>query len=72
MARDLPRDAPLALRVHLGRAPERADEGTLFGQAIHQYFGARAAGSRRTLRELFHRGRISLLIALAFSLDRWR
>ena len=36
------------------------------GQAIHQYFKARAAGSRRTLRELFRRGRISLLIALAF------
>ena len=28
--------------------------------------GQRAAGSRRTLRELFRRGRISLLIAVAF------
>jgi hypothetical protein len=65
-ARDLPRDAPLALRVHLHRAAGRADEGTLLGEAIHQYFKARAAGSRRSLRELFRRGRISLLIALAF------
>jgi hypothetical protein len=65
-ARDLPRDAPLALRVHLERAPGRADEATLLGQAIHQYFKARAAGSRRSLRDLFRRGRISLLIALAF------
>lgn len=65
-ARDLPRDEPLALRVHLDRAAGRADEATLLGQAIHQYFSARAAGSRRTLRDLFRRGRISLLIALAF------
>jgi hypothetical protein len=65
-ARDLPRDAPLALRVHLERAAGPADEATLLGQAIHQYFKARAAGSRRSLRELFRRGRISLLIALGF------
>ena len=65
-ARDLPRDAPLALRVHLERAAGRVDEATLLGEAIHEYFKARAAGSRRTLRELFRRGRISLLIALAF------
>jgi len=44
----------------------RVDEATLLGDAIHQYFKARAASSRRTLRELFRRGRISLLIALAF------
>jgi hypothetical protein len=65
-ARDLPRDAPLALRVHLERCAGRADEAALLRQAIRQYFKARAAGSRRTLRELFRRGRISLLIALAF------
>ena len=65
-ARDLPRDAPLALRVHLDRAPGRADEATLLGGAIRQYFNARAAGSRRSLRELFRRGRISLFIGLTF------
>ena len=65
-ARDLPRDAPLALRVHLERCPGRADEATRLGQAIHQHFKASATASRRTLRELFRRGRISLLIALAF------
>lgn len=65
-ARDLPRDVPLTLRVHLERAAGRADEATLLGQAIHQYFKARADGTRRSLRELFRRGRISLLIALAF------
>jgi hypothetical protein len=65
-ARDLPRDAALAFRVHLERAAGRADEAALLGQAIHQYFQQRAAGARRSLRELFRRGRISLVIALAF------
>ena len=65
-ARDLAGDAPLALRVHLERTAGQADEADLLCQAIHQYFRARAAGSRRTLRELFRRGRISLAIALVF------
>jgi hypothetical protein len=65
-ARDLPREAGLALRVHLDRAPGRADEAGLLGQAIQQYFKARAEGVRRRLRDLFRRGRISLAIALAF------
>ena len=65
-ARDYPRDAPLALLVHLERAAGLADEATRLGDAIRQYFKARAAGARRNLRELFRRGRISLLIALVF------
>src|SRR4051794_14130446 len=65
-AGDLPRDEPLALLVHLERAAERADEAALLGEAIHQYFKERVASSRRKLRELFRRGRISLVIALAF------
>ena len=65
-ARDLPRTASLALRVHLERAAGRVDEAALLGQAIHQYFEQRAAASRRSLRDLFRRGRISLLIALVF------
>lgn len=65
-ARDLPRAAPLALCVHLERAAGQPDEAMLLGQAVRQYFKARAAGARRTLRELFHRGRFSLLIALVF------
>ena len=65
-ARDLPRDVPLALRVHLERCAGRGDEAALLGHAIHQHFKVSATTSRRTLRELFRRGRISLLIALAF------
>ena len=65
-ARDLPKDAPLSLLVHLGRAcgPER--EAAMLGDAVHEFFKQRALDSRRQLRELFRRGRISLLIALAF------
>lgn len=65
-ARELPRDTPLALRVHLERACGRDDEGALLRDAIHEYFAQRALDSRRQLRELFRRGRISLAIALVF------
>jgi hypothetical protein len=65
-ARDLPRDAPLSLLVHLERACRHADEAALLGDAIQQFFTQRALDSRRELRELLHRGRISLVIAIAF------
>lgn len=65
-ASDLPRDAPLALLVLLERDAGQADEAALLGEAIHQYFKERVASSQRKLRELFRRGRISLVIALAF------
>lgn len=63
---DLPDDAPLALLVHLERAPGRPDEAAALRNAIHEFFGQRAAVTRRRLRELLRRGRTSLLIALAF------
>lgn len=65
-ARDLRRDAPLALRVHLDRPSGRSDDEALLREAVHQFFAARAEASRRSLRELFRRGRISLVIALGF------
>jgi hypothetical protein len=65
-SRDLPGDAPLALVVHLERAAGRADEAVALREAIHEFFAQRAAGSRRSLRQLFRRGRISLAIGLAF------
>jgi hypothetical protein len=65
-AKDLPRKERWALVVHLERAAGRADEATVLRDAIHAYFRDRAAASRRRLRELFHRGRISLMIALTF------
>lgn len=65
-SKDFPAGATLALVVHLERAPGRGDEAGVLRDAIHEFFGQRATGSRRKLRELFHRGRISLAIALAF------
>ena len=52
--------------VHLERAAGRADEAVILREAIHEFFAQRAAGSRRSLRQLFRRGRISLAIGLAF------
>jgi hypothetical protein len=65
-ARDLPSDAPLGLLVHLQRSAGQADEAPMLGESVHQYFRQRAMESRRRLRDLFRRGRISLVIALAF------
>jgi len=65
-ARELPHDAPLALLVHLERACGPRDEAAMLADAIHEYFAQRALGSRRQLRELFRRGRISLAIAVVF------
>ena len=44
----------------------RRDEAAMLADAIHEYFAQRALGSRRQLRELFRRGRISLAIAVVF------
>jgi hypothetical protein len=65
-ASDLRADAPWALVVHLDRGAGAADEAMILRDAIHEYFGQRAKASKRRLRELFRRGRISLVIALGF------
>lgn len=65
-SRDLPAEAPWGLVVHLERAPGKPDEASLLRDAVHEFFRQRAASTRRRLRELFRRGRISLVIALAF------
>ncbi len=63
---DFPANAPLALLVHLERATGGDEDAATLRAAIREFFGQRAASSRRKLRDLFHRGRISLVIALAF------
>jgi len=65
-SRDFPTAAPLALVVHLERAAGRPDEAVILREAIHEFFAQRAATSRRDLRQLFSRGRISLAIGLVF------
>jgi hypothetical protein len=64
-SREVPSDAPLALLVHLDRSVGPPDETALLGDAVHQFFAAEAEASRRRLRRLFQRGRISLAIGLA-------
>jgi hypothetical protein len=65
-AKDLPSDKPWALVVHLERTAGRDDEAMILRGAIQEYFGQRAVASARQLRELFRRGRISLVIAVLF------
>ena len=63
-AKDLPRDASLALVVDLDRQAGLPDEAALLRDAIHQFFTQRAQIYRQRLRELFRVGRTSLVIGL--------
>jgi hypothetical protein len=63
---ELPRDAPLGLLIYLDRPAGLADEAVVLRDAIHQFFSERSTATRRRLRQLFRRGRISLVIGLAF------
>jgi hypothetical protein len=65
-AKELPADAPLALLVSLEHDETLTRDASLLRDAVHEFFGRRAATTRRKLRELFRRGRTSLAIALAF------
>ncbi len=65
-AREVDQRAPLALEVTLSREPAGAESTTMLGDAVHGYFKERAAASRRQLRQLMRRGRISLVIGVAF------
>jgi hypothetical protein len=64
-SRDLPADAPIALVVHLDRVNGTVDEAHVLREAVHEFFRQRADGARRSLRDLFRRGRASLAIGLA-------
>jgi len=63
-AKDLPRDASLALVVDLDREAGLADEAAVLRDAIHEFFRHRAETYRQRLRELLRLGRTSLLIGL--------
>ena len=64
-AKALPKDVPLALIIHLDRP--LTDEAKLgqVGQAIQTHFAAQSATTRLQLKDLFGRGRVSLLIGLS-------
>src|SRR4051812_46411799 len=63
-AREAPRDAPLALLVRLNRGAGPPGEPAALREAVRDFFTQRALVTRRRLRDLFRRGRISLLIGL--------
>ncbi len=62
-ARELPREAPLAIVVHVPAGAEA--NGEEVGGALRRYFGYRAEITSRELRELFRVGRVALAIGIA-------
>lgn len=65
-ARELRRDAPLALVVTVSRETPAAEDVGALQQAIREYFAHSAAETRARLRQLFRTGRWALVIGLAF------
>jgi hypothetical protein len=65
-ARELPRNESVELVVHLDRPEGSPDECDVLTRAIHQFFNGRALAMRRQFRQLMQRGRVSLVIGLAF------
>jgi hypothetical protein len=65
-ARELPRDAPLGLMIRVAETVVSDNEAAVVHRAVESFFHGRGAAARLRLRNLFRRGRISLLIGLAF------
>jgi hypothetical protein len=63
-AKDMARDAPLALLIDLDRPAGLPDEAVVLRDAIHEFFDQRAQSFWRRLRDLFRVGRTSLAIGL--------
>jgi hypothetical protein len=63
-AKEASPSATLGLAVYLDRPAGLSNEPAELREAIHQFFRHRADLSRRQLRELFRRGRASLVIGL--------
>jgi hypothetical protein len=75
-AKELDPEKPVAILVHLDKAVVVPSEGKMLGEAVHSYFRHRAELTERRLRDLFRRGRKSLVIGLLFltgsiMLGRW-
>ncbi len=65
-ARELPRDASLALVVYLDRPAGLPEEAAILRDAVREFFAVRGVTTRRRLRQLFRVGRTSLLIGIVF------
>jgi len=64
-ARELPPTRALELVIHLATPPP-PERAARVPAAIQHYFAERAGQKRREFRQLMRRGRISLLVGLAF------
>lgn len=65
-ASEIPSDRPLGLVLHVDDHAAHADAEAAVREAIRDYFSERASATRRQLRMLFQRGRVSLIIGLVF------
>lgn len=65
-ASEVPARTPLRLVIHVDASPVPEGAEAVARSAVPAFFSGRAAATRRALRGLFRRGRISLLIGLAF------
>jgi hypothetical protein len=75
-ARECPKGVELSLTIYLDQAPQSGDKLDRVEQAIQTHFAASAQTTQAQLRDLFRRGRISLLIGLGFlslsiALSQW-
>ncbi len=64
-ARELPHHAELELVIQVATPPE-PERAAGVEEAVRHYFASRAAIKQRELRQLFRRGRASLLIGVLF------
>jgi hypothetical protein len=65
-AAEVPSGTPLRLVIHVDAASDSAEMDARVRRSIGNFFAGRAAVTRRRLGALFRRGRLSLLIGLAF------
>jgi hypothetical protein len=63
-ARELPRQAPICIRVYLPADEAQSEQAKMLPQALGRYFSYRAEALRRDLGELFRIGRLSLAVGL--------
>jgi len=67
-ARELPRERPLKIVLHLQERPPGADPGVSISTAVANYFEQRAQRLRSDMHEELRRGRLNLLIGGSFML----
>ncbi len=65
-AEEVDKREPLALVVTLSREAVPQEGAAMLRAALHGYFQERAGATRMELRRLFRRGRVSLVIGVAF------